>query len=251
MKPNSIPGLVQKTAQLSAGEVTEAQLAKINRFALQALTAEQVFTFKAVLCDNDIDRDFERFSAKALDDLRKLFVGRTVIKNHTPDADNQVARIFDTELVQLEKLLRSGEPYTQLVAHCYMVRTDSNADMIAEILGGIRKEGSISCAAAKCICSVCGKDNRKDYCEHFRGKRYGGGEACYFTLDGIRDAYEFSLVAVPAQRAAGISKSYTGTPVYEPDQPQEAQSPADDRADQAMMLRARRLGIVARTNKEE
>ena len=44
---------------------------------------------------------------------------------------------------------------------------------------------------------------------HYPGRTYqkdGGPRTCTFTLDGARDAYEFSLVAVPAQRAAGVSK---------------------------------------------
>lgn len=241
-----IPGLVRKTASLSAGTVTDDQLAKINRFTLEPLSAEQVFAFKAVLCDNKIDRDFERFSQKALSQLQKLFVGRTVIKNHSPSADNQIARIFDTELVKGE-LLPDGEPYTQLVAHCYMVRTAGNEDMIAEILGGIRREGSVSCAVGKCICSVCGADNRKAYCQHFRGKRYDGKEPCYFTLDDAKDAYEFSLVAIPAQRAAGISKSYTGETVCETDMSQEP--PADDDT-RTMQLRARLMALRANVKED-
>ena len=33
-----------------------------------------------------------------------------------------------------------GDKYTQLKAHCYMVRTDGNKDLIAEIKAGIKKE---------------------------------------------------------------------------------------------------------------
>jgi hypothetical protein len=129
-----------------------------------------------------------------------------------------VARIYATELVQGSKTLKSGEIYTQLVAHCYMVRTASNADLIAEIKGGIKKEGSVGCSVTGSICSICGTDNTKSYCPHWPGRSYakeGGAQTCTFTLNGARDAYEFSLVAVPAQRAAGVSKSYTGATVYE------------------------------------
>jgi hypothetical protein len=69
-------------------------------------------------------------------------------------------------------------------------------------------------------CSICGTDNAQSYCRHWPGKSYdkeGGPQVCTFALDGGRDAYEFSLVAVPAQKAAGVSKSYTGETVYEPE----------------------------------
>ncbi len=213
------PGMIEKAARLASQEITEAELRAINKYATEPLKAEDVFTFKAVLCDNEIDRDYERFNLKALQDLKKLFLGKTVIKDHRWAADSQVARIYATELVQTDKATKSGELYTQLVARCYMVKTASNADLIAEIKGGIKKEGSIGCAITSSICSICGTDNAKTYCPHYAGRSYekaGGAEVCTFTLAGARDAYEFSLVAVPAQKAAGVSKSYTGKTVYEP-----------------------------------
>lgn len=212
------PGMIEKAAHLGPQEVTEAELKAINKLALVPLTADQVFTFKAVLCDNELDRTHERFNLKALQDLAKLFKGKTVIKDHSRSADNQVARIYATELVQSDKATQSGELYTQLVARCYMVRTAGNADLIAEIQGGIKKEGSVGCAVTGYICSICGTDNVKTYCPHRPGRSYdkdGGKQVCTFTLTGARDAYEFSLVAVPAQRASGVSKSYTGETAYE------------------------------------
>ena len=228
------PGMIEKTATLAGQEISDADLRAINKYAQTPLTAEQVFTFKAVLCDNEVDRDFERFSLKTLQDLKKLFLGKTVIKDHRWAADSQVARIYATELVQTEKATKSGELYTQLVAYCYMVKTDSNADLIAEIKGGIKREGSVGCAVSSSICSICGTDNTKSYCRHYRGRSYekeGGSQVCTFTLDGALDAYEFSLVAVPAQKAAGVSKSYTGKTVYAPDEdvpPAEEKPPVDD-----------------------
>ena len=256
------PGVIQKAASLGSQEITEAELKAINKHTLEPLKAEEVFTFKAILCDNEIDRDFERFSLKALQDLQKLFLGKTVIKDHTWAADNQVARIYATELVETPKTTKAGETYTQLVAHCYMVRTESNADLIAEIKAGIKKEGSIGCSASSCICSICGTDNAKTYCRHWPGKSYekeGGPQVCTFTLAGARDAYEFSLVAVPAQKAAGVSKSYTGETVYEPQEAektaQEApetsggvNTPPDSEKAATLELRARLAASRAKSN---
>lgn len=254
----SVPGMIAKAAQLAGQEITEAELRAINKYAPEPLKAEDVFTFKAVLCDNEVDRDYERFSLKTLQDLKKLFLGKTVIKDHRWAADSQVARIYATELVQSEKATKSGELYTQLVARCYMVKTAGNADLIAEIKGGIKKEGSIGCAVNSSICSICGTDNAKAYCRHYAGRSYekaGGSEVCTFTLDGARDAYEFSLVAVPAQKAAGVSKSYTGKTVYEPQDGQETPEPVTpkDNAGEsekaaALALRQRRAAIRARMN---
>lgn len=250
------PGMIEKAAHLEPQEVTEAELKVINKYALEPLTADQVFTFKAVLCDNELDRTFERFNLKALQDLKKLFLGKTVIKDHRRTADNQVARIYSTELVQSEKATQSGELYTQLVAHCYMVKTAGNADLIAEIKGGIKKEGSVGCAVTSSICSICGTDNAKTYCPHWPGRSYGkegGNQVCTFTLSGARDAYEFSLVAVPAQRAAGVSKSYTGETVYEgksaPETPEvetPENNPENSEKAAQLTLRARLAAIRAK-----
>ncbi len=227
-RESGIAGMIEKAAQLAPQEITEAELKAINKYALEPLTTDQVFTFKAVLCDNELDRAHERFTLKALQDLKKLFLGKTIIKDHRHLADNQVARIYSTELVTSEKEAHGGEKYTQLVAHCYMVKTASNADLIAEIKGGIKKEGSVGCAVKSVICSICGADNAKVYCAHWPGRAYekdGHMQTCTFSLDGGRDAYEFSLVAVPAQRAAGVSKSYTGETVHEAQSGQETPQP--------------------------
>lgn len=235
-------GVTRKAATLSAQEVTEAELKSINKYALEPLNAEDVFTFSAILCDNELDRQYEQFSLKALKDLQKLFLGKTVIKDHIASADNQVARIYATELVETGKTLASGEPYTQLKAHCYMVRTESNKDLITEIRAGIKKEGSVGFRVSSSICSVCGTDNAKNYCRHWPGRSYekeGGSVVCTFRLDGAKDAYEFSLVAVPAQRTAGVSKNYTGELVFEPEETPDADTAKNHAREQD--LRARLL----------
>lgn len=246
-------GMMQKAASLSTQDVADDDLKAINKLAPVPLTADEVFTFKAVLCDNKVDRTFDRFTIKALQDMQKLYLGKTVIKDHRHSTDGQVARIYKTELVQGSKTVKSGELYTQLVAHCYMVRTAGNADLIAEIKGGIKKEGSVGFSPSGSICSICGTDNVKSYCRHWPGKSYdkeGGQEVCTFTLTGVKDAYEFSLVAVPAQRSAGISKSYTGQTVYEQDDPEEPGKP-DTQMDKSkeLTLRARLSGAVNNINK--
>lgn len=252
------PGMIEKAATLRPHEVTEEELKAINKYTLEPLTADQVFVFKAVLCDNEVDRAYERFTTKALQDLKKLFLGKTVIKDHARRADNQVARIYATELIQTDKATKAGEPYTQLVAHCYMVKMASNADLITEIKAGIKKEGSVGCAVKSSLCSICGTDNNKSCCPHWPGRSYekeGEPQVCTFTLDGAVDAYEFSLVAVQAQRAAGVSKSYTGVTAYEaqkaPETPETGEPSGDTKDSEkaaVLALRARLAAINANIN---
>ncbi len=129
-----------------------------------------------------------------------------------------------------------------------MLNTDSNKDLIAEIKGGMKKEGSVGCSVSSAICSICGTDNAKNYCRHWGGKSYekeGGQQVCTFKLDGANDAYEYSLVAVPAQRAAGTCKSYTGETVYasaedeQPAEPAEPKEPETGEQERELALRLR------------
>lgn len=80
-----------------------------------------------------------------------------------------------------------------------------NEELIEEIKAGIIKEVSVGCAVKSCICSVCGKELGKSECSHVRGGIYDG-RLCYGELQNPTDAYEWSFVAVPAQKNAGITK---------------------------------------------
>lgn len=182
-------------------------LEHLNKFTRKELSAEEVYIFPVTLCDNEIDRDNERFSVKALEKMAEKFVGVTGIFDHNPKGENQTARIFLTEVVREDKANSLGEPYTYLKGYAYMVRTASNADLIREIDGGIKKEVSVSCSAEKQTCSICGADRRVKSCRHVKGRKYDG-KLCFFTLDNISDAYEWSFVAVPAQPCAGVTKEF-------------------------------------------
>lgn len=216
-------GLILKSARVDAQDVTDEDLKKINKFTLSPLGADDVFTFKTVLGDNETDdRNYEPFNRAALNDMKKLYIGKTVIKDHSRRADNQVARVYDTEVVEYPtKTTGAGETLAQLVAKCYMVKTARNADLITEIKAGIKKEVSTSVRPKKMICNICGTDNAKTYCPHYPGVEYDkdtGRTTCLMTIDGAKEAYELSFVAVPAQPRAGTTKHYGGEkPVAEPE----------------------------------
>lgn len=203
-------GIISKSAEVSTLAVNEKELNKINKMTLEPLKADDVFVFKVAMCDNAIDRDFEVFPLKTLNKLKSLFVGKTMIKDHRRSADNQIARIYDTELIASStEVTEKGEVYTKLVGHCYMLNSEANKGFIDEIKAGIKKEVSVSLKTTKAVCSICGKDNVKDYCNHWWGKEYDG-QTCHFSLEDPTDAYELSFVAVPAQPKAGTLKAYGG-----------------------------------------
>ena len=189
-------------------QITDKVLEKINMHTVKPLTADEVYCFSVILCDNEIDRDFEKFSVKSLETLAPLYIGRTGIFDHNPKGENQSSRIYDTIVKEYEgETTCDGEVYTALIGYAYMVRTQDNKSLIAEIDGGIKKEVSVSCKVTSKICSVCGCDEMVNPCVHQGGKFYGE-RLCYKILEKPDDAYEWSFVAVPCQRNAGVTKKY-------------------------------------------
>ena len=161
--PEAIPGVITKVSSISPLEITDEDLKKINKYTLTNVTAEEVFTFKAVIADNEQDdRNDMPFNLKALQDLKKLYPGKTMLKDHARKSDNQIARVYDTELVQnANKTTELGELHTDLIAKIYVMVTESNKDLITEIKGGIKKEVSTSTVAKRIVCNICGCDNMK------------------------------------------------------------------------------------------
>ena len=169
------------------GTPDEDELALINGLSRRELGADEVYTFALRLCDNDVDRDFERFDDETLDELAPMFVGVSGVFDHQWSARGQTARIYRTQVVGGDGTLTGdGRPYRFLKGWAYMMRTDENAALIAEIDG------------------VCGQELGE--CIHEKGEEYDG-QICCGVLTGARDVYEWSFVAVPAQRKAGVIKS--------------------------------------------
>ena len=185
----------------SSGMPTAAQLEAIHAQAKVKLEPEQVYVFSVRLCDDRVDRDFERFDTLALPELARLFLGKTGVVDHKWSSDAQVARIFATEVIREE-----GESFVK--AWAYIRRGGKAEEVIADIDAGIKKEVSVGCAMGRSVCSVCGSEYGS--CGHQKGEYYDG-QLCCAILKEPMDAYEFSFVAVPAQPAAGVLKGMGGT----------------------------------------
>ncbi len=184
---------------LDGGQVVSwEQLEKINLYTKKQLEPEEVYVFSLRLCDDQIDRDGERFDTASLEQLATLFLGKTCICDHQWSTSGQVARIFDAEVV-------SDGLVTYLKGWGYMLA--SQEQLVAELEAGIKKEVSIGCAMGSRTCSVCGQDY--DCCPHQKGQIYKE-QACHVILGQPQDAYEVSFVAVPAQVHAGVIKAKGG-----------------------------------------
>ena len=206
---------IEKSSALSV-QVADAaaDIDLINKYTVRKLAPEEVYCFSVNLRDNDLDRDTETFTDASLEKLATLFLGKTGIKDHWRSAENQFSRIYHTEVVNAGKQNKLKQPLKQLRAKAYMPKTDDTKALIDAIDAGILKEVSVGARAKKCSCSICQKPLKPDWytftyhCEdgHVKGETYNGN-LCYGKLEDIEEAYEFSLVAVPSQRNAGITKS--------------------------------------------
>ncbi len=189
---------ITKTAQAqTAGAPNAMQMERINALAKARLNPEQVYVFSVRLCDDQVDRDGERFDTAALPGLAKLFVGKTGIVDHQWSAKQQFARIFETQVIQ-----ENGVSFIK--AWAYIRRGGEKEEIIADIEAGIKKEVSVGCAMGRCICSICGSEYGT--CGHRKGECYEGQVCCGILQEPV-DAYEFSFVAVPAQKEAGVMKA--------------------------------------------
>ena len=187
----------KETEILSSGVPTAVQMEAIHAQAKAKLEPEQVYVFSLRLCDDQMDRDYERFNTGALPTLAKLFIGKTGVVDHKWSADAQVARIFAAEVVKEDRT-------SYIKAWAYIRRGGHGDEVIADIEAGIKKEVSVGCAMGRSVCSICGSDYGS--CGHQKGEYYDG-QLCCAILKEPMDAYEFSLVAVPAQREAGVLKA--------------------------------------------
>lgn len=193
--------------KLNTEKVSDNELLLINNYTRRELKKDEVYVFTVILCDNDIDRDFERFTYDSLLKLSELFVGKTGILDHEMSSKNQTARIFSCEVEAISGKLNSlGEPYYRLKARAYMPKSEKNENLILELDSGIKKEVSVGCSINKKTCSICGADLLNDTCEHEKGKEYDD-VICHTILEEPLDAYEWSFVAVPAQKEAGVIKA--------------------------------------------
>ena len=192
----------------------EQNMGLINQYTLRELTPDEVYCFRLCICDNENDRDDERFSVKTLEELAGMFPGKPMLIDHQWSAEKQTARFYEAwvEASATEKT-SYGAPLVRLMGAAYIPISEETRPVIDAIEAGILKEVSVGCSVAEKSCSLCGGKFRLDMSiwdyacskDHVKGMQYDEG-LCVAVLDGAVDAYEVSFVAVPAQPGAGITK---------------------------------------------
>ena len=165
---------------------TPEDINKINNLIRNKVNPEDVYIFSVTLCNNDVDKDYEKFSREMLDDLADMFIGKT-----TGDSK---AKIFDTWVEKInEKETVDGKRFYQLKAKAYILKTEDNMPLITDIMSGIKKEVSISCSVKTRICSICNSNSEKGICNHIPGNKYEN-EIAYRILSNVNEVYEFDFI---------------------------------------------------------
>ena len=110
---------MSETTAALPGTPTQVELEQIRRYTRRDFAPEELYVFPAVLCDNQIDRDGERFSRDCLRELAELFVGVTGVFDHRASAEGQHARIFAARVVEdPSRPTNSASPIRRCVPRC-------------------------------------------------------------------------------------------------------------------------------------
>ena len=57
---------MNNTEKEKINQITDGELDLIEKFARKKLNKDELYTFSLILCDNEIDRDNEKFTVSAL-----------------------------------------------------------------------------------------------------------------------------------------------------------------------------------------
>lgn len=63
---------MKKGLVIKSNENLAEDIALINTYTRSDLTEDEVYTFSVVLCDNEVDRDYERFTVESLLNLKNF-----------------------------------------------------------------------------------------------------------------------------------------------------------------------------------
>lgn len=206
---------IQKIKKKSLIEDRKRDLDLINQFTIKPLTEEEVYTFSIKLCDNDVDRVGDKMSDNFLNEVAENIVGLTGLKDHDWSSDNQTARLYDAKVVEDDtKKTALGENKKYVLGKAYTLT--KYKDYIDKINAGLLKETSVSFESSEDTCSICGESMIKDdsdiakCCNGHVAGQYYDNKLCYNNINKLKDILEWSLVAVPCQRDAGIKNKSLG-----------------------------------------
>lgn len=189
----------QRGLVAGAADAPEERMEAVNRFALRALSPEEVAVFTLDLCNNEVDRHYSRFPEEELDRINTLTPGRPLMERHDMAGSLPRGTFFRS------RLHRAGNRVS-VRPEVYVLRSAGNRDFILNIEGGVYRETSIGFSFRRPECSVCGKDLRT--CAHVPGRTYGD-KACHFVMRDVLEVLEGSVVPAGSQGTRFVAQQRT------------------------------------------
>jgi len=194
-------------------EPTAEELAKINAFARRRLAAGEVYVGECDLCNDRVDRTFEWFPVEMLQQFAASAPGKSLLAGH--DYRSLPLGLW------YDAALRRENGTTLLHARYYVVKTEENAHLRAQLDGGVYRHASVGFTAEDLVCDLCGASlfglNGR-VCGHRPGRRYvvdGAERAATYRYAGRGEMVEGSIVYLGCQhdaemKAAQGQKSFDG-----------------------------------------
>lgn len=123
---------------------------------------------------------------------------KPVLTHHNTHSE-PLGRVIDAKVKRSR--LKKGSYCTELTLKIL----DSDAQ--EKVRDGRYSTVSIGSTVTSAICSICGNDWAKNYCEHRKGRVYDGNKLCYWKLT-LSEHSEVSFVNVPADEYAQVIAIY-------------------------------------------
>ena len=137
-------------------EITSVQKEMIKRFLPRDerndyINWKDYYVFKIILCNNDVDKDHDRFSIPTLYQIRDMAIGKNGILDTMPSKENKsiIARIFDCSVeYDKGKTTIDGEPLLYVQAYAFLDKCISHGcgAIAQKIKDGFYNEVSIGCS---------------------------------------------------------------------------------------------------------
>lgn len=185
---------------VKVAEVTQEILQKINTYAQQPLTEEEVYVQKYLLAHNGVDRDRERFPEDLLDDYASTLPGKSLLEVHdkhrlpvglyfdaiTEEMPPEQFRSLTGEDIRLPEGIETAKV---VFAWIYTLRKEWNQKLIDNLSAGIYRHTSIGFSATD-LKPVKGEFD----------------QILYFEYMAPGEAREGSIVHLGAQQGAIVQK---------------------------------------------
>lgn len=168
----------------------------------------ETVTLKAIATDNLVSRNGARYPASELPVLAALLVGCPAIQDHCDLINREWGTITDAQISKtaapsnlddLDRAIVQSEGYQQIVVD---IQTRADNPLLADFAAGFKLRVSICAAFTTYRCPGC---NCK--AENFFSSDCPNGyhSVPYFDRTGVCDAFEISLVVIPAVKQAKIT----------------------------------------------